>query len=219
MGSQKIWTISSIFLVPVLGLDREKLNELGFVNGYSADADKEGVYQEDSLFLLFKPPNLYKFKEFVEEQYETNHFLIDDYDYEEGYVVLVYMLNKRWEEDYKLIKKSKYSKVSDDFKNLFEKNKTINVLGKKEQVPSLQWRIFNKEPSLKEVLENSINLVEVRNNYSGKKEWKELDKVNEVKETIIRNSRASVYLSDDSEFWGEFNIEKETLKLNGRTEI
>ena len=56
-----------------------------------------------------------RFREFLEKEYETNHSLIDDYDYEDGFVVLVYKLPSKHHKDYQLIRAGKYSETSKEF--------------------------------------------------------------------------------------------------------
>ena len=71
-----------------------------------------------------------------------------------GFVVVVYRLNSIFTPDYELVKKSKYSKTSENFQSQFPK--TIEILKndtlRKEF--SLQYRVFNKTPDLKEYWRN-----------------------------------------------------------------
>jgi hypothetical protein len=97
-------TITSIFIVPTLSISREKLTDNGFVNGYIKDG-KRDVQYENAVYLLFKPDNLDKFGSFLDEEHERSKQVIDDYDYEKGYVVIVYELNPRLKDDIELIKK------------------------------------------------------------------------------------------------------------------
>ena len=62
-------TITSIFMVPTLGINKDKLLSNNFINGYYKDIRREEQYK-DSIYLLFKPSNLDKFKEFLDEEYE-----------------------------------------------------------------------------------------------------------------------------------------------------
>ena len=89
----KKWTISSIFLLPTLRLNREKLKEFGFENAYIKDIEKEGEY-ENCLFLLFKPSDYDGFMDFVEREYDNKDSgILEDYDYAGGFVILVYKLD------------------------------------------------------------------------------------------------------------------------------
>ena len=151
-------TITSIFMVPTLKIAKNKLSENGFINGYIEDVDKETQYP-DSIYLLFKPSDIEKFREFLEEEYSRTKDIIEDYDYPNGYVVVVYKLNNEFSKDYNLIKKGKYSNVSTSFKNLFPEKVTIATKSglNKEEI-SLQHRAFNKTKDLVEYWENKIGI-------------------------------------------------------------
>lgn len=148
-------TITSIFIVPTLNISREKLADNGYVNGYIKDGMRDIQY-ENAVYLLFKPENLDKFKDFLDEEYERTKSIIDDYDYEGGYIVVVYKLNSRLEEDFKLIKESKYSQTSKKFQEIFPKIVKITKLGFVKDEISLQYRIFNKTQDLYDYWENIL---------------------------------------------------------------
>lgn len=141
-------TITSIFIVPTLGINRDSLRSNGFLNGYIEDGDKEAQY-EKSAYLLFHPDSLDKFKIFLDGEYERTKAIIDDYDYEGGYVVLVYKLDDEFKSDFGLVKLGKYSKTSKEFQALFPKIvKVVQNKIQKDEI-SLQYRIFNKTEDLR----------------------------------------------------------------------
>src|SRR6478735_660094 len=105
-GKTKNPTVTSIFMVPTLNIDKNKLKGVGFIDGFIRDKNKDADY-ENVVYLLFHPPNMDAFMGAIDEEYERNSGIIEDYDYEGGYVVLVYGLNKDFEKDFKLIKKGK----------------------------------------------------------------------------------------------------------------
>lgn len=150
-------TITSIFIVPTLSIGREKLVDNGYINGYIKDGGREVQY-ENAVYLLFKPSNLDKFKEFLDEEYERTKQIIDDYDYEDGCVVVVYQLNPKLIDDVELIKQGKYSKTSSKFQEIFPKVVKIkkNYLQKDEI--SLQYRVFNKTEDLKQFWEDKLGV-------------------------------------------------------------
>jgi hypothetical protein len=86
-------TITTMFFIPTLGIDRDMLSKNNFINGYIKDSNRDIQY-ENAVYLLFKPEDLDKFRIFLDDEYERTKSIIDDYDYEDGYVVLVYELNK-----------------------------------------------------------------------------------------------------------------------------
>jgi hypothetical protein len=112
--------ITSIFMVPTLKVPKDALRSNGFINAYIRDDRRDDDYKE-SIYLLFKPKDLDKFREFLDNEYERTKTVIEDYDYEDGYVVVVYQLNERYKKDFTLIKQGKYSKTSSDFQKVFPK--------------------------------------------------------------------------------------------------
>ena len=151
-------TITSIFMVPTLGYPKDSLKNNGFINGYICDEERDVQY-ENAVYLLFKPKNLDKFREFLDEEYERTKSIIEDYDYPNGYVVVVYKLDESLFEDFKLIREGRYSKTSEKFKELFPKYISVeNERGKLKDHLSLQYRIFNKTEDLVEFWEDKLGL-------------------------------------------------------------
>jgi hypothetical protein len=150
-------TITSIFIVPTLGINKDKLKDNGYINGYIKDVRKQDGY-EDCIYLLFKPTDLDKFGEFLNEEYERTQSIIDDYDYEDGYVVVVYIPSSRIGKDLELVKQGKYSKTSSQFQQLFPKVIKIKVNGLSRDQLSIQYRIFNKTNDLKEYWEEKLGV-------------------------------------------------------------
>lgn len=150
-------TITSIFIVPTLSINRDKLNDNGFVNGYIKDGGREVQY-EDCIYLLFKPTDLDKFKDFLDEEYERTKSIVDDYDYEGGYVVVVYKLNSKLNNDIELIKQSKYSQTSEAFQKIFPKIVKVKTGGYNRDEISLQYRIFNKTQDLKDYWADKLGM-------------------------------------------------------------
>lgn len=174
-------TITSIFIVPTLSIGKEKLVDNGYINGYIEDARKEVQY-EGCIYLLFKPQSLEKFKEFLDVEYERTKSIVDDYDYEDGYVVVVYMLNSRLDSDIALIKKGKYSKTSPAFQAIFPKIVKLKRNGIMKDEISLQFRIFNKTEDLKQFWEDKLAVefdedMEVWHGFIKEEEILDLDKI------------------------------------------
>jgi hypothetical protein len=150
-------TITSIFMVPTLQIPKNCLKDNGFINAYSNDSTKEEQYK-DCIYILFKPPNLDKFREFLESEYERTTNIIEDYDYEKGYVVVVYKLNEKFKKDFELIKRGKYSKTSIEYQNIFPKVVKILNNGLHKDELSLQIRIFKKTTDLVEFWEDKLGV-------------------------------------------------------------
>ena len=176
-------TITSIFIVPTLSIGKERLADNGFINGYVKDSRRDVQY-ENSIYLLFKPEDLDKFRVFLDTEYERTKQIIDDYDYEEGYVVVVYQLSPRISADIELIKNGKYSKTSSKFQQIFPKIIKIMVNGRSKDELSLQYRVFNKTKDLRKFWEDKIGMeldedMEVWTGFVEDKEILDLDKIKE----------------------------------------
>ena len=150
-------TITSIFIVPILKINKDDLKNNGYSNGYIEDGRKDVQY-ENSLYLLFKPENLDRFRTFLDNEYERTKNIIDDYDYENGYVVIVYKIDDKFKKDVELIKEGKYSKTSKVFQEMFPKTIKIQRDGLSRDEVSLQYRVFNKTPDLIEFWEKKLNV-------------------------------------------------------------
>ena len=174
-------------MVPTLRFPKESLKSNGFINGYIRDEGKESQY-ENSVYILFKPENLDKFREFLDHEYERTKSVIEDYDYEDGFVVVVYQLDEKYKKDYELIKQGKYSKTSKSFQNEFPKSVKIVRDGVDKEEMSLQTRVFKKTEDLIDFWEEKlgINLKEVMGNdyevWDGFDESKEILEINKIKE-------------------------------------
>lgn len=176
-------TITTIFMVPTLGIDKDLVKNNGFINGYSRDGNKDVQY-ENCIYLLFKPEDLDMFRDFLEGEYERTKSIIDDYDYDNGYVVVVYELNKKFKKDFSIVKEGLYSKTSSEFQALFPKIVKIKRGGLHKDEISLQYRIFNKTEDLRKYWEDKLDMEfdenwEVWDGFSIDKETLFIDKIKE----------------------------------------
>ena len=176
-------TITSIFMVPTLGINKELLKDNGFINGYCKDEKREVQY-ERSIYLLFKPKDLDKFRSFLDGEYERTKSVIDDYDYEDGFVVVVYELNAKFKKDFTLVREGLYSKTSPEFQAKFPKIVKIKRGGLHKDEISLQYRVFNKTEDLKQYWEDKLAVdfdddMEVWDGFDIDKETLNLDKIKE----------------------------------------
>lgn len=144
-------------MVPTLKIPKDALKDNGFINGYVKDESREVQY-ENCIYLLFQPADLDKFREFLDSEYERTKSLIDDYDYEKGYVVVVYKLDSKFAKDFDLVKNSKYSKTSAIFQTLFPKVVKIKHNGLHKDEISLQYRIFNRTEDLIKFWEEKLGV-------------------------------------------------------------
>ncbi len=176
-------------MVPTLKVPKDALRGNGFINAYIKDNRKEDDYK-DSIYLLFKPTDIDKFREFLDSEYERTKTVIEDYDYEDGYVVVVYQLDKKYNKDFKLIKEGKYSKTSANFQKLFPKVIKIVKNGLNRDEISLQYRIFNKSEDLIEFWEEKLGInlkITVGNDFEVWEGWddsNEILELNNIKEHV-----------------------------------
>jgi len=176
-------TITSIFMVPTLKIDRSELVVNGFINGYVRDVNNESNF-DHCIYLLFKPENTTRFRNFLEDEYERTKAIIKDYDYEGGYVVVVYQLDKKFEKDFNLVRQGKYSKTSKEFQNLFPEKLKVISLSKKKEETSLQYKIFNKSNDVREFWEDQLGVrfkpeQEIWEGFDEEKEILNIEKINE----------------------------------------
>lgn len=176
-------TVTSIFMVPTFNINRERLKKNGFINGYTKD-ERRDVQYDGCIYLLFKPQDLHVFREFLDDEYERTKAVIDDYDYENGYVVVVYQLDKKFKKDFSLVREGLYSKTSPDFQKLFPKIVKIIRNGLYKDEISLQYRIFNKTEDLRQYWENKIGVdfdesMEVWGGFDIDSETLNIDKIKE----------------------------------------
>ncbi len=146
-------------LIPVMGgkIDWGEMEENNFINSYLKDKNREDI-EEDVLFVLFKPPDFDNFELFLQKQQENPDF-IEDYDYEGGYVVLVYRINNALKADFNKFKQGKYSEFSDITKRMFKRMiPEEGVIFGEKLVMSFQWKVFNKSPVLKRELEELFEI-------------------------------------------------------------
>lgn len=150
-------TYTSIFMVPTLKTPKDSLRNNGFINAYLSDEMSDDEYR-DCVYLLLKPEDLDLFKDFLDNEYERTDKIIEDYDYEGGFVVVVYKLNKLFKEDFELIKKGKYSKTSKSFQGLFPKVIKLKKNGLHRDELSLQYRIFRRTNDLIEYWQDKLGI-------------------------------------------------------------
>ena len=176
-------TITSIFIVPTLKINRDSLRDNGYLNGYLRDKRRDAQYK-NAVYLLFKPDDFDRFREFLDSEYERTKSLLDDYDYEDGFVVVVYKLNKKWDDDFLLIKEGKYSQTSKQFQEQFPKILKVIKDGLHRDEISLQYRIFRKTLDIREYWENRLGMeftedMEVWDGFDEVLETLDLDKIKE----------------------------------------
>jgi hypothetical protein len=150
-------TITSLFILPILGIGKDDLMNNGFLNAFSKEELRDEKYK-DCIYLLFKPTDLDRFREFLERENGRKAPIIDDFDLPKGFVVLVYKLDESYKHDYKLVRKGKYSQTSKEYQDLFPKVAKIMINGLHRDELSLQLRVFRKTPDLIEFWEKEFDV-------------------------------------------------------------
>jgi hypothetical protein len=129
-------------------LSTSVIRDFGFVDAYVKDKYHETDYSHP-LHLLFKQDHaMTSFRDFIQSEYERG-LLLEDYDYPEGYIVLLYDYPDVFKSDYDKILRGEYSKTSKDFQACFPDN--VIVDGEKQI--TMYYRTFNKSEDLREALE------------------------------------------------------------------
>ncbi len=177
--------ITSIFMVPTLKIPKDTLLDNGFINGYVRDLNRE-TEEKDYIYILFKPENIDKFREFLDDEYERTKSIIEDYDYKGGFVVVVYKLTPGFEKDFDLVREGKYSKTSENFQLLFTKVLKLIKNGLHRDELSLQYRIFNKTQDMVDFWEEKFGIHMHKNSevWTGFIEKNEVLDIEKVKEEI-----------------------------------
>ena len=150
-------TNTTIFMVPTLKTPKDSLRDNGFINAYIKDEILDNDYK-DCIYLLFKAINLDSFKDFIDGEYNRTKDIIEDYDYDKGFVIVIYSLQSKFKKDFNTIKEGKYSKTSIEFQKLFTKVLKLKKNGLHRDELSLQYRIFNKTKDLIEYWKNLIGV-------------------------------------------------------------
>lgn len=151
-------TITTLFIVPTLKIPPDDLTSNNFLNGYVKDDVKE-YNSEDTVLLLFKPPDILKFNEFLSLEYERNPAIVEDYNINKDFIVVVYKLNPDYKADFTLIKQGKYSKTSKQFQTLFPAVIKRVVDGLQKDELSLQTMIFRKAENLIQYWEEKFDVI------------------------------------------------------------
>lgn len=170
-------------MIPTLNIPKGALKDNGFINGYIKDS-KRDIQYENSVCVLFQPKNIDRFREFLDSEYERTKAVIDDYDYPDGFVVVVYKLDPRFKEDFSLIRRGKYSKTSPAFQKLFPDKVKISMDGLSKEEWSIQYKVFNRSQDMIDYWENRLGVTfssdqEVWHMFNEKDEVLNLDKIKE----------------------------------------
>ena len=148
---------TTIFLLPGIGHSRQSLLKYGFLAAYLDDIN-HSVHYENALYLLFKPEDLFEFSNFLTQEHSKGKSIIEDYDYDGGYSVVVYLFAEKFLPEYELFLQGKYSEFRPEYTKLFPKTVKVSdpKLGIQVNKSSLQTHIFTRSKLIKEYWEKKI---------------------------------------------------------------
>lgn len=150
-------TCTTIFLLPGIGHTRKDLLKYGFIGAYLDDINHSTHY-ENSVYVLFKPEKMEEFQKFLSNEHAKNKLILEDYDYEGGFTVIVYLFNDKFQAEYELFLQGKYSQFSSEYTKLFPKS--VKVIDPEYNVEvyktSLQHHIFTRSNLIKKYWEKKI---------------------------------------------------------------
>jgi hypothetical protein len=151
---------SMIFLAPAVVGNIEEYRKIDTVNAYLGDVEYNGNV-ECPVFILYKPPDMSRFKLFYEGEKKTGR-LKDDYDYP-GHVMLVYSFP--YPDDYQLFLEGRYSEMSEKYRKMLPKmgQMLLNVPQYKGIAETIEtprvWSILKKNPAIKKDWEDVIGML------------------------------------------------------------
>lgn len=134
-------TSTNLFIRPLFKIPVKVLDLFRFENAYIKDEIK-GIDYPRAIYMLFHPKNTEKFNEFVEKE-RTKGFLIDEYDYPDNWIMLVFRYDEKWENDIALIREGRFSEVSYDYKEEIPKKAADDT------IVSIQFHVFMKTDFVK----------------------------------------------------------------------
>lgn len=143
---------TTVFMTAPLGIAKVDLFENSFIGAYIGDVQKSETEYKRGIYVLFRPKDMLTFEQFLYNERERGATVVEDYDYEGGYVVVIYILKPDFANDYEKFLKGNYSKFSMQFRATFPEK--IHIDGT-DQV-TLQQRVFTKDESIREYWEELI---------------------------------------------------------------
>lgn len=170
-------TNSTIFLLPALKITKETWMKHGFINAFIDDKEHDIRYK-NALYVLLEPHDIYDTQSFINEQYNSNPLLLEDYNIDKTKIVLVYRFPDTYINEYRQFKQGRYSKFSKKYIELFPMTKKEVREGKSITVSSVFAGIFKKEQWLADYWSKKLDIEILPNEF-----WSKPD----IKEETLRN--------------------------------
>lgn len=150
---------STIFLLPGIGLFKRDIEKQGFLSAYIDDVN-HSIHYDNAVYVLYRPDDIDIFQEFLKKEKGRTPLLLEDYDYEGGYIVTVYGFPVRFIPEYKHFLKGAYSKFSTGYKEIFPTSiQLVDEAGDLKWYITLQYHIFNRTDAIKNYWENKIGQI------------------------------------------------------------
>jgi hypothetical protein len=141
----------------MFNIGRAKLDKHGFVNSYLFNGEEE-VQIKNSLNLLFCPPDIEKFNDFIFQEKEKGAPIIDEKDYLGNNIIIVYKLPDKFQSDYDLLWEGKYSQMSEEFKKTIPGVvKYTDSRGYPVTNRTMQHMVFDRYAPLRKYWEEAFN--------------------------------------------------------------
>lgn len=140
-------TATNLFIVPLLGISRNRLTDNGMENAYIKDEIK-GIDYDRGVYLLLRPLKQEKFALFLQEERARKAKILDEYDYPDGWTMLVYQYDEEYEKDVQKIMRGKFSRTSERYKEKIPKTLKIQKSGVSREILTMQHEVFKKSTSL-----------------------------------------------------------------------
>ena len=145
--------ISTIFLVPALEFDANKLFEFKLLNAFMFREKDDLDVLDNVIYLCFSPEDFFKFEEFITPFKEGECFLTEEMA-GENIIVIQCKLPAKWESDYQKILKGRYSKLSEGYRKLIpqyiEYNKKVSMY--------LGYSIINKTAEIRNLIKEYLGV-------------------------------------------------------------
>ena len=157
-GMEKM-TNSTVFLLRGIRQVIGELEEVGFLNAYIDDVHHEPHYKK-AVYLLFKPESMDYFRAYLMKEQDRHSMILEDYDYEGGYVVIVFGFPEEFHQEYDNFIDGKFSLFRTRYAKLFP----MEVLGRTKGLgsivknKSIYHHVFNRSAELKEHWETEIGV-------------------------------------------------------------
>lgn len=162
MGDNFKWTKTSSFLVPACDLDVAILLDYGFINAFLHDEsyDKKNDNYED-IYLLFEYNSINDNFEDLCSVLRSHENFLEEYDPQEGYVMIRFKLNDKWKHIKDQLISGKYSLIDREYVKEFFNPKVIvgeSMYGEYLYKDSVNYQILTKSPVLRERWEDKLGV-------------------------------------------------------------